>query len=704
VRAPKTGLSIAVSEQALIKAFLSYSWDDENHKRWMRGLAARLRDEGIGVIFDQWDLNLGDQLPEFMETAVRESDFVLVVCTPGYKEKCDGRKGGVGYEDDVITGEVLQRKRHGKFIPMLRRGNPVESIPTWMGGKLFVDFREASEFERSFASLISALKGRPPDSTSHPDLAPAGEDLGCVGRGDEFLKALNFVHFQQQRMLVTVGPQGMGKSAFLAQVVSGLRSRESVFLIHQIEIGRTTKTTDFCQELTSDLSRGLPSWQNVGRVPRSFRIDGQRGESAIDHLARSLNLAAGEASLRFQRIVIVIDPYDEPIEARFRDLLVVLARKLAENVKFIVAQRPSGPLAAADYLGRPDVVHLELGNLDRSSSDQMAGSYLQRCLHPPRQETLDAIWAATTGWPLAIVAACEEVCSGRQRIALSGVSQRLEPVFESWITACSATARKVLGAIAIAPLDLFVDDLSAMAGVTAAQRDKTLANPSLRRFIHLRPSPVGERIRVFHALFRDHIRAKSSASMAEVGFGLRLMKRLGDVAVEAYSQFEQVPTYDRDLLAYYVSSKLTAYRELLRLCEPVQRMNELLWERISSDVPGGRSFSLYSLLVLAGAGALNLTSSQIGPSIRRLSQILYDSSFIYPQYAAILLGHIAATASLKKREASRIISQMDDIGKSGIAGYASTARFVWDSLKKGIDPLQMFSIEDLLPQPTEANE
>ena len=53
------------------KVFISYSWDTENgddeHKKWVRDLATKLRSHGVDVILDQFDLRLGDDLPFFMK-------------------------------------------------------------------------------------------------------------------------------------------------------------------------------------------------------------------------------------------------------------------------------------------------------------------------------------------------------------------------------------------------------------------------------------------------------------------------------------------------------------------------------------------------------------------------------------------------------------------------------------------------------------
>lgn len=112
------------------KVFVSYSWDDDRHRDWVRDLASRLRSDGVDAGLDRWKLAPGDQQPEFMERAVRENDFVLIVCTPRYKERADGRVGGVGYEGDIMTAEVLFERRQRKFIPVLRAGDWGTALPS----------------------------------------------------------------------------------------------------------------------------------------------------------------------------------------------------------------------------------------------------------------------------------------------------------------------------------------------------------------------------------------------------------------------------------------------------------------------------------------------------------------------------------------------------------------------------------------------
>ena len=158
-------------------AFISYSWDDVPHKTWVRNLATRLRSDGVEAILDQWELVAGDQIPEFMENAITDNDFVIVICTPKYKERCDGRRGGVGYEGDIMTSEVLYENNDRKFIPVLRSGSWTESAPTWMRGKKYVDLSDFPNSEDGYQELLQTLlganEGPPPIGTPPVNIIPA---------------------------------------------------------------------------------------------------------------------------------------------------------------------------------------------------------------------------------------------------------------------------------------------------------------------------------------------------------------------------------------------------------------------------------------------------------------------------------------------------------------------------------------------------
>lgn len=148
----------------MTKAFISYSWDRSEHKEWVRDLATRLRSDGVDVTLDQWHLIPGDQIPEFMEKEVRESDYVLIVCTPRYKNRSDNREGGVGYEGDIMTAEVMNTRNERKFIPILRGRDWETSAPSWLLGKYYLNLFDDPYSEQSYEDLITTLIGTRPQA------------------------------------------------------------------------------------------------------------------------------------------------------------------------------------------------------------------------------------------------------------------------------------------------------------------------------------------------------------------------------------------------------------------------------------------------------------------------------------------------------------------------------------------------------------
>lgn len=162
------------------RVFVSYAWEGNQHQQWLEDFVARLRGCGIDARLDQWEVRPGDQLPQFMETAIRESDFVLCVCTPRYKGRFDARLGGVGYEAHLMSAEALAKGNERKFIALLRVGEWRDASPSWLLGKKFLDFRGERYPEKSFEELVSTLHGilpeapgvRPVSAANAPVLAP----------------------------------------------------------------------------------------------------------------------------------------------------------------------------------------------------------------------------------------------------------------------------------------------------------------------------------------------------------------------------------------------------------------------------------------------------------------------------------------------------------------------------------------------------
>src|SRR5262249_47765872 len=93
------------------------------------------------------------------EREIREADFVVVVCTPGYKRKSEARVGGVGYEGGIMTTEVFAKQNHRKFIPVLARDSWAESAASWLSGKSYIDLRDAAQYATGYEELKTTILG-----------------------------------------------------------------------------------------------------------------------------------------------------------------------------------------------------------------------------------------------------------------------------------------------------------------------------------------------------------------------------------------------------------------------------------------------------------------------------------------------------------------------------------------------------------------
>jgi hypothetical protein len=141
--------------------FISYSWDSHTHERWVRKLAEALIANGVSVHLDVFETHLGSNLPEYMERCVRDSDFVILVCTPRYAERANERKGGVGFETSIVTGEVFETTSAiKKFVPLLRGEDPSKSLPTYLKGRKYLDARSRRSFRKYLKQLVYHLWDR----------------------------------------------------------------------------------------------------------------------------------------------------------------------------------------------------------------------------------------------------------------------------------------------------------------------------------------------------------------------------------------------------------------------------------------------------------------------------------------------------------------------------------------------------------------
>lgn len=136
-----------------INVFISYSWDSQEHKDWVKKFASDLMGHGVNVVLDQWDVRLGDDLPFFMEQGLCKSHLVICICSENYVKKANSARGGVGYEKRILTADMISDSSRRYIIPVIRNNSGREKLPTFLSGLLYEDFDSEDYFLHYFSLL-----------------------------------------------------------------------------------------------------------------------------------------------------------------------------------------------------------------------------------------------------------------------------------------------------------------------------------------------------------------------------------------------------------------------------------------------------------------------------------------------------------------------------------------------------------------------
>ena len=147
------------------KLFISYSWTSAEHEQWVINLATELRESGIDVILDKWDLKEGHDANAFMEKMVTDPEIkkVALICDRNYAEKADGRSGGVGTETQIISAEVYAKEDQNKFVAVLcerdEQGRPY--LPTYYKSRIYIDLSDDDQYAKNFEQLLRWVYDKP---------------------------------------------------------------------------------------------------------------------------------------------------------------------------------------------------------------------------------------------------------------------------------------------------------------------------------------------------------------------------------------------------------------------------------------------------------------------------------------------------------------------------------------------------------------
>ena len=147
------------------KLFISYSWSNATHEQWVVDLATELRESGVDVILDKWDLKEGHDSVAFMEKMVTDSEIkkVAIITDETYAAKADGRAGGVGTETQIISKEVYDNQEQDKFVAIVAQkdGQGKPYLPTYYKSRIYIDLSEPDKYGENFEKLIRWIFDKP---------------------------------------------------------------------------------------------------------------------------------------------------------------------------------------------------------------------------------------------------------------------------------------------------------------------------------------------------------------------------------------------------------------------------------------------------------------------------------------------------------------------------------------------------------------
>ena len=307
-----------VSDRPL-KVFISYAHDSREHDARVLELANRLRTDGFDCDLDQFQSSPPEGWPKWMDRGLAESDFVLIVVTKLWHDRCMGNAPpdegpGVRCESTNIYQHIYDAgSNNTKFIPVLFDDAEKQWIPKPLrGASRYV-------YPAQYDRLLARLDGIPPAVKvpigKRPAGAPPVSSKPLPGRDlyPDFFKTpdTNFPDDDIARNLNFVGREDE-----LARLYDQL-SKGNVAVTHALSgeggIGKTQLTVEFAFRHAADFG-GL--WwidaSNDGIEPSLARLAARLDPSlpptaAPDEIRRVIS-----ACLSQGKHLLILDNLEDP--------------------------------------------------------------------------------------------------------------------------------------------------------------------------------------------------------------------------------------------------------------------------------------------------------------------------------------------------------------------------------------------------------
>ena len=537
------------------------------------------------------------------------------------------------------------------------------------------------------------------------------EQYEFIGRVREMEEIDQFIHSPEKSVFLLIGKAGMGKSALVRQLDRLLQQDKTILFSHLFDIDRDQSPENLASEMNDALTKGrflfwvpddrrklktvAAAIPTIGPIIQALIKDDTKSQRS--KLVDILKIVGKGTQ---QRIVLIADPFDYMEKREYEDFFTALARHLPATVKLIVPQRPADVLASSSrFLALPTVIRnqTELGYLPKGDAYRMTRSLIDS----PKEtkDIFDMLWEQSQGWPLALYVGASGYA--RTKNAALPLLPDIESLFEHLLESALDNTRQVVYAASLSPLSLYLDDLRAISGLSISEFAMTMDNPTTKQVLVTQNRDGNTYGRLFHVLFRDFVRVHlKQLGISYEPFLERLHHSLLEQAKSLYNRMETMTVTERDASALRFARKLSLYQSLLAANEEICQLIQILFARIESLRYGGRSYSLYSLLILAQANAICIKPGDEERFARILQTAMIEDTFLHPEYALILLGSfiLASKANLHPEAVHILKGRISRLAKQDTRKLlAEVASRIEYSLEKGADPLVAFKLDELLP-------
>lgn len=133
--------------------FVTYSWDNEEHKNRVLAFVNDLRREGFNAEMDRLrsQNETATDFPKMMHQAMTDYEKVIVVLSRGYKVKAESFKGGAGNEYNLIIKDI--ETQSNKYILVSFEPISDEIAPLSFRGRQTINVSDQNNLNELFAKL-----------------------------------------------------------------------------------------------------------------------------------------------------------------------------------------------------------------------------------------------------------------------------------------------------------------------------------------------------------------------------------------------------------------------------------------------------------------------------------------------------------------------------------------------------------------------